>query len=118
MSEYEPDDSRDVTQSSHQAPGEPPRTGFREDGARLRSQAEQGEVPQREQSQQGQQAANDGYATEGDAPGHPDRFADSVPEQEQQSQQQQQQQQTQAASQKPDRWRQAADDENYTPEGK
>ena len=33
MGEYEPDDSRDVTQSPHQAPGEPPRTGPREDEA-------------------------------------------------------------------------------------
>jgi hypothetical protein len=30
MGEYEPDDSRDVTLSTHQAPGEPPRTGPRE----------------------------------------------------------------------------------------
>lgn len=34
MGEYEPDDSRDVTLSDHQAPGEPPRTGPREDKAR------------------------------------------------------------------------------------
>ena len=34
MGEYEPDDSRDVTLSPHQAPGEPPRTGPREDEAR------------------------------------------------------------------------------------
>lgn len=34
MGEYEPDDSRTVTQSTHQAPGEPPRTGPREDEAR------------------------------------------------------------------------------------
>lgn len=40
MGEYEPDDSRDVTLSDHQAPGEPPRTGPREDQAR--AQAEQG----------------------------------------------------------------------------
>jgi hypothetical protein len=40
MGEYEPADSRDVTQSDHQAPGEPPRTGPREDTAR--EQAEQG----------------------------------------------------------------------------
>ncbi len=40
MGEYEPDDSRDVTQVDHQAPGEPPRTGPREDAAR--EQAEQG----------------------------------------------------------------------------
>ncbi len=42
MGEYEPTDSRDVTQSDHQAPGEPPRTGPREDAARER--AEQGEA--------------------------------------------------------------------------
>ena len=29
MGEYEPRDSRNVTQSTHQAPGEPPRTGPR-----------------------------------------------------------------------------------------
>ena len=34
MGEYDPDDSRDVTLSDHQAPGEPPRTGPREDAAR------------------------------------------------------------------------------------
>lgn len=41
MGEYEPDDSRDVTLSDHQAPGEPPRTGPRED--EVRRQAEQRE---------------------------------------------------------------------------
>lgn len=40
MGEYEPDDSRDVTLSDHQAPGEPPRTGPREGEAR--EQARQG----------------------------------------------------------------------------
>ena len=34
MGEYEPDDSRDVTLSDRQAPGEPPRTGPREEEAR------------------------------------------------------------------------------------
>lgn len=34
MGEYEPEDSRTVTQSTHRAPGEPPRTGPREDEAR------------------------------------------------------------------------------------
>ena len=38
MGEYEPDDSRTVTQSPHQVPGEPPRTGPREDEARARAQ--------------------------------------------------------------------------------
>ena len=40
MGEYEPDDSRTVTKSTHQAPGEPPRTGPREDEAR--AEARQG----------------------------------------------------------------------------
>lgn len=38
MGEYEPDDSRTVTQSPHRAPGEPPRTGPREDEARAEAQ--------------------------------------------------------------------------------
>lgn len=40
MGEYEPRDSRNVTQSTHQAPGEPPRTGPREDRARQQGQTE------------------------------------------------------------------------------
>mgnify|MGYP001549149905 CR=1 FL=1 len=42
MGEYEPDDSRDVTLSTHQAPGEPPRTGPREDEARAMAREQQG----------------------------------------------------------------------------
>ena len=42
MGEYEPDDSRDVTLSDHQAPGEPPRTGPREDEARAMAKDKQG----------------------------------------------------------------------------
>jgi len=38
MGEYEPDDSRDVTLSTHQAPGEPPRTGPREGETRAPEQ--------------------------------------------------------------------------------
>jgi hypothetical protein len=45
MGEYEPDDSRDVTLSDHQAPGEPPRTGPRE--AAARAQARQGSDAER-----------------------------------------------------------------------
>ncbi len=37
MGEYEPGDSRDVTLSDHRAPGEPPRTGPREDEARAKA---------------------------------------------------------------------------------
>lgn len=103
MSELEPDDSRDVTNTAHRAPGEPPRTGPREDEARVRAQqAEQGQAPQR--------AGNDGFATEGDGPEHPDRFADSVPQAEAQEQP--------ARSQQGDRWKQAAEREDYVPEGK
>jgi len=40
MGEYEPDDSRDVTQSTHTAPGEPPRTGPREGETRQQGQGD------------------------------------------------------------------------------
>ena len=43
MGEYEPEDSRHVTQSTHQAPGEPPRTGPREDEARARAKPKEPE---------------------------------------------------------------------------
>jgi hypothetical protein len=43
MGEYEPEDSRTVTQSPHRAPGEPPRTGPREDEARKRARHEETE---------------------------------------------------------------------------
>lgn len=94
MSELEPDDSRDVTLSTHRAPGEPPRTGPREDQARV--QAEQGE------------GRKDERAIEGDSPAHPDRFgetAEGAPRQQEQSD-------------KPDRWSQQAEREDYVPEGK
>jgi hypothetical protein len=40
MGEYESDDSRTVAQSTHQAPGEPPHIGPREDEARAQARAE------------------------------------------------------------------------------
>ena len=40
MGKYEPDDSRIVTQSTHRAPGEPPRTGPREGETRQQQQTE------------------------------------------------------------------------------
>ena len=43
MGEYEPEDSRTVTQSTHRAPGEPPRTGPREDAARRQAEQDQEE---------------------------------------------------------------------------
>jgi hypothetical protein len=41
MGEYEPADSRTVTQSTYTAPGEPPRTGPREDAARRQAQQDE-----------------------------------------------------------------------------
>lgn len=43
MGEYEPADSRTVTQSTYTAPGEPPRTGPREDAARRQAEQDQAE---------------------------------------------------------------------------
>ena len=59
MGEYEPDDSRTVTQSPHQAPGEPPRTGPREAAARAQAANDEGEERER-----------DGQPTTRDALGH------------------------------------------------
>lgn len=67
MSELEPEDSRVVTGTQNRAPGEPPRTGPREDQAR----AEAGQQTADERAA----AGNDGFATEGDSPEHPDRMA-------------------------------------------
>ena len=53
MGEYEPDDSRDVTLSDHQAPGEPPRTGPREDEARRQAEQREGAKDGRRQGQDG-----------------------------------------------------------------
>ena len=64
MSELEPEDSRVVTNTQNRAPGEPPRTGPREDEAR----AAAGQPEQQEE-------AAEGLATEGDSPEHPDRFS-------------------------------------------
>ena len=43
MGEYEPDDSRIVTNVAAEAPGEPPRTGPREDQARAQAQRDESE---------------------------------------------------------------------------
>ena len=43
MGEYEPDDSRIVTQVPSEAPGEPPRTGPREERARAHAQRDESE---------------------------------------------------------------------------
>jgi hypothetical protein len=75
MGEYEPNDSRHVTQSPHRAPGEPPRTGPREDQARTRARKDGGE----DNETQGQPTARDasGNKEPGFAKGEvkPDRTA-------------------------------------------
>lgn len=58
MGEYEPEDSRLVTQSDHQAPGEPPRTGPREDAARRQAERDERE----EQRAEGQMDQDMGTA--------------------------------------------------------
>ena len=72
MSEYAPDDSRDVTNSQARAPGEPPRTGPREDQARARA----GQMAGGGQGQQADEPAEAGGPKdiEGDSPEHPDRM--------------------------------------------
>lgn len=50
MGEYEPNDSRNVTQNDGNTPGEPPRTGPREDAAR--EKAKKDEKPPEERQQQ------------------------------------------------------------------
>ena len=67
MGEYEPDDSRDVTLSTHTAPGEPPRTGPRE-----------GETRQ-QQSQQGQTQQGVGDAEPADKPTARDALGNKEP---------------------------------------
>jgi hypothetical protein len=52
MGEYEPDDSRDVTYSNATAPGEPPRTGPREDAAREQALAEEARDKRSDQAEQ------------------------------------------------------------------
>jgi hypothetical protein len=80
MGEYEPDDSRTVTQSPHRAPGEPPRTGPREDEARARARNDESEAVER----RGSATARDAYGRK--EPGYAEKAAtapepdeDSVP---------------------------------------
>jgi len=60
MGEYEPDDSRKVTQTDNRAPGEQPRTGPREDEARRKAQddkdIEAKRMPQQQQRAQQSQS--------------------------------------------------------------
>ena len=57
MGEYEPHDSRDVTQSKHRAPGEPARTGPQEAATRLQpQQQQQAGATELEQDERGEDA--------------------------------------------------------------
>lgn len=55
MGEYEPDDSRKVTLTDDMAPGEPPRTGFREGETRQQDQASQEQQMHDERADRSQQ---------------------------------------------------------------
>lgn len=55
MGEYEPHDSRDVTQSRHRAPGEPARTGPQEAATRRQPQQQTG-ATELEQDERGEDA--------------------------------------------------------------
>ena len=56
MGEYEPHDSRDVTQSKHRAPGEPARTGPQEAATRRQPQQQQASATELEQDERGEDA--------------------------------------------------------------
>ena len=78
MGEYERGDSRDVTRSAREAPGEPPRTGPREDEARERATTDDGEKIEQRGKPTARDAAGDkqpGYARKGEVPAD----EDSVP---------------------------------------
>ena len=91
MGEYEPDDSRKVTQADQRAPGEPPRTGPREEEARRkarRAEEKEGPIsgkPLPDQQQRARQSQTQGgqsqsqssaqgkrQATRTEKPGNPD----------------------------------------------
>lgn len=78
MGEYEPRDSRDVTQSSHTAPGEPPRTGPREDAARR--QARQDEAGAGSRLGQVEQDLNTAAVERGQPLGEADLSAEETPD--------------------------------------
>jgi hypothetical protein len=71
MGEYEPDDSRIVTQVPAEAPGEPPRTGPREDQARAEAQRrDESEVLEEEGKPTARDAngqKQEGFRSEGEA---------------------------------------------------
>ena len=56
MGEYEPHDSRDVTQSKHRAPGEPARTGPQEAATWRQPQQQQASATELEQDERGEDA--------------------------------------------------------------
>lgn len=56
MGEYEPNDSRNVTQSTHRAPGEPERTGPKEAATRRQPQQQQSGETELEEDGRGEDA--------------------------------------------------------------
>ena len=60
MGEYEPNDSRVVTRSTHTAPGEPPRTGPREGAARRRAEQDEDSAEAPREQDMGTAAAERG----------------------------------------------------------
>ena len=56
MGEYEPNDSRDVTQSTHRAPGEPARTGPQEAATRRQPRQQESGETELEQDERGEDA--------------------------------------------------------------
>jgi len=69
MGEYEPDDSRVVTNVAAEAPGEPPRTGPREGQARAQARRDQSEKLEEKGKPTARDATGEkqqGYKSDGD----------------------------------------------------
>ncbi|MXP42269.1 hypothetical protein GRI75_11525 [Altererythrobacter soli] len=79
MGEYEPDDSRDVTLSNHQAPGEPPRTGPREDEARARALQDKVSDKDKDTAHNAEGEKEEGFAKREDGSGDVEADESSVP---------------------------------------
>ena len=75
MGEYEPEDSRNVTQTDSRAPGEPPRTGPREDATRAKGKPSDpaGSKPMPQQQQKSQSQSQNGQSQSQAQAGNPRR---------------------------------------------
>lgn len=79
MGEYEPDDSRIVTQVPAEAPGEPPRTGPREDQARKQAQRAKDGDESHLLEEQGQHTARDATGQKQEGFSDEDQGSDEEP---------------------------------------